>query len=51
MTYNVALQEPEIPAGFIKKGVPVPWRSAEIPEMRDYKKQNPEEKEYRFWTY
>ena len=49
MTNNIILQVPEIPAGLVEKCVPVPRRSAEIPEVRDYKKQDPKEKECCFW--
>src|SRR4029077_12778274 len=50
MTDNVTLQIPEVPARFVKKGISVPWRRAEIPEVRDYKKQDPKEKECCFWV-
>jgi len=42
MTNNRVLQEPEIPAGLVKKRVAVPRRGSEIPEVRDYKEQDPE---------
>ena len=45
MTDNITLQIPEVPAGLVEKRVSVPWRSAEIPEVRNYKKQDPKEKE------
>ena len=45
MTDNISFQVPEVPTGLVEKSVPVPWRSVEIPEMRDYKKQDPKEKE------
>jgi hypothetical protein len=51
MTDNITFQIPEIPAGLIEKGVAVPRRCPEIPKVRDYKKQNPKEKERRFWVY
>src|SRR5262245_30657866 len=49
MAYNVALHEPEIPAGLVKPSISVPWRSTEIPEMRNNKKQDPKKKECCFW--
>ena len=48
MADNVALQIPEVPAGLIEKCVSVPGRSAEVPEVRNYKEQDPEQKEYCF---
>jgi hypothetical protein len=45
MTDNVTFKIPEVPAGLIEKSVPVPWRGAEIPEMRNYKEYDTEEKE------
>ena len=51
MTDNITFQIPEIPAGLVEKSVSVPWRGAEIPEVRDYKKQDPEEKEGCFRPY
>ena len=45
MAYNISLEIPEIPAGLIKKSVSVPWGGAEIPEVRQYKEQDPKEKE------
>ena len=42
MTNNRVLQEPEIPAGLVEKRVAVPRRGSEIPEVRDYKEQDPE---------
>ena len=41
MIDNISFQVPEVPAGLVEKSVPVPWRSAEIPEVREYKKQDP----------
>ena len=41
MTDNITLQIPEVPAGLVKKSVSVPWGRAEIPEVRDYKEQDP----------
>src|SRR5580765_4290997 len=49
MIDNISFQVPEVPAGLIEKSVPVPGRSAEIPEVREYKKQDPKEKECCFW--
>ena len=42
---NISLEVPEIPAGLVKKSVSVPWGRAKIPEVRQYKEQDPEEKE------
>ena len=49
MTDNITFQIPEVPAGLVEKGVAVPRRCPEIPEVRDYKKQDPKEKECCFW--
>src|SRR6476659_5307886 len=40
MTDNISFQVPEIPAGLVKKRVSVPRGGAEIPEVRNYKKQD-----------
>ena len=45
MTDNISFQVPEIPAGLIEQGVAVPWRCPKIPEVRDYKEQDPKKKE------
>jgi hypothetical protein len=45
MTDNITFKIPEVPAGLIEKSVSVPRRGAEIPEVRDYKEQDPEKKE------
>src|SRR4249919_3229123 len=50
MTDNITFQIPEIPAGLIEKGVSVPGRCPEIPEVRDYKKQDAKDKERCSWT-
>ena len=49
MTDNITFKIPEVPAGLIEKSVSVPRRGAEIPEVREYKKQDPKEKECCFW--
>lgn len=51
MTDNVAFQIPEVIARLVKKSVSVPRRRVEIPEVCDYKEQNPEQKERGFWLY
>jgi hypothetical protein len=45
MANNIAFQIPEIPSRLIKKSVSVPRRRAKIPEMGNYKEQNPEQEE------
>ena len=45
MTHHVALQVQQIDCGVFKEAIPVPRRRAEIPEVRHYKKQDPENKE------
>src|SRR6476659_11495650 len=50
MANNISFQVPEVPARLVKKSVSVPRRNAEIPEMRNYKKQDPKEKERCFWV-
>src|SRR6476469_2831468 len=50
MTDDVAFEVQEVTSGLVEKSVPVPWRRAEVPEMRDYKKQDPKEKERCFWV-
>lgn len=45
MANNISLEIPEIPAGLIEKSVSVPWGRAKIPEVRQYKEQDPKEKE------
>jgi hypothetical protein len=42
---NVTFQIAEVVTGLVKKCVSVPWRAPEIPEVRDYKEQDPEKKE------
>src|SRR6266498_4046397 len=49
MTDNISFQVPEIPAGLIKKSVSVPRGRMEIPEVRNYKEQDPKKKECCFW--
>ena len=49
MTDDVAFQKPQVPSGLVEKSVSVPWRCAEIPQVRYYKEQGPEEKERCFW--
>lgn len=48
MTDNVGFEIPEIPAGLVEKGIPVPRGRTEIPEMRDHEEYDPTEKEHCF---
>ena len=45
MTDNIALQIPEVPPGLIEKRVSVPRCRAEIPEVGNYEKKDPEQEE------
>jgi hypothetical protein len=38
MANNITLEIPKIPAGLVKKRISVPRRSAEIPQVGNYKK-------------
>lgn len=49
VTDDITFEVPEVPSGLIEECVPVPGRCAEIPEVRDDKKQNPKEEECCFW--
>ena len=43
----VVLQVQQIDGRIVKQSVPIPRRRAEIPKVREYKEQDPEEKERR----
>jgi hypothetical protein len=45
MTHHVVLQVQQIDCGIFEEAIAVPGRGVEIPEVRDYEKQEPEKKE------
>ncbi len=45
MTHHVVLQVQQIDRGIFEEAIPVPRRRAEIPEVRNYEKEDPEKKE------
>src|ERR1044072_2879293 len=49
LTGHSSFQIQKIHGGVIEKTVSVPRRCSEIPEVRDYKKQDPKHKERCFW--
>ncbi len=51
MIDNIGFEVPKVPSGLVEERISVPRCRVEIPQVRDYEEQDPEQKECWFRVY